>query len=363
MSYSKRPSLALSFLLALVVAGCSGDDGAGSDTTMGPSGSESESANSNSTTAGETGESNLEPLVWEHSLEVGEEVGAFFGIWGAAPDDMIAVGGQFDAGVIYRYDGESWAPDQVEFPVPRLNWVHGVDGHVVIVGHFGFALHLDEGVWIRDVTPTDQALWGVWGPAADDLWAVGGAGGNDMPPVILHYDGEQWSEFPVPTLESEGGALFKVWGRGADDVFAVGDRGSIVHFDGAVWTEEFSTTASSIIGIWGHADHDVVFAGGRQLGVVGRRRADGWESRRYEPQPGFDGVFVDDDGIATVVGIQGFAARFEPGSLSYTQDETPTKLELHSVYGLPDGTTFAVGGFFTSSPYHGVILRRPPPGQ
>lgn len=352
------PTLLLSAALAVTACG----DGQGEDTESSTSAnSESSSESVGPGTTDDPGPK-LEPLTWETSLEVGEEVGSFFGIWGTAADDMIAVGGQFDAGVIYRYDGESWAPDTIGFPVPRLNWVHGVDGHVVIVGHFGFALHLDpDGSWVRDMTPDDQALWGVWGAAADDLWAVGGSGGNDLPPLVLHYDGEAWSEFPLPPLESEGGALFKVWGTGADDVFAVGDRGLVVHFDGGAWVEETSTTLSSIIGVWGHPDHDVVIAGGRATGVVGRRTPNGWFSQRYDMHEGFDGVFVDADGIATVVGIRGFAARFLPGSLEFTQDETPTILELHSVYGLPDGHQFAVGGFFNSSPYYGVILKRPPP--
>lgn len=333
-------------------------------TTQGPSTTDPSSTEPTTATDGTDTDTTEAPppVVWDVSLTVDEDVGAFFNLWGPTADDVIAVGGQVDAGVIYRYDGDSWTPDEIGFPVPRLNWIHGVDGRVVVVGHFGYALHLeDDGTWLRDPTGTDEHLWGLWGASGDDLWAVGGSSGNGNPPVILHNDGEFWVPVPYPPVDHEGGALFKVWGSAADDVFAVGDRGLILHYNGSTWALEESGTSAVIIGIWGNPS-DVVVAGGRSAGIVAHR-LDGalpWDGRAFPEREGFDGVTVDAAGVATVVGRRGFIGRFPQGSLDPVVEDSQTQLELHSVFETADGGMFAVGGFFDSPPYNGIILERPP---
>lgn len=299
------------------------------------------------------------PVVWETQLEVGEEVGAFFGVWGPTADDMIVVGGQIDAGVIYRNRSGSWQPDVVD-GVGRLNWVYGVDGYTVVVGYGGTALHLDEGVWVADPTPTTARLWGVWGPAADDLWAVGGNTGDAEPPVLLHWQGTSWEQVAFD-LETDARALFKVWGTASDDIFAVGDRGLVTHFDGVQWTLQDSGTQSSIIGVWGRASDDVVISGGRSSGIVVRNGSGKWSGRRFSDREGFDGAWMDSDGVTTVVGRRGFIGRFMPKSLDPAIEVSGTEVELHGVFGLPDGRIFAVGGLFDAPPYTaGLILMRPP---
>lgn len=46
-----------------------------------------------------------------------------------------------------------------------------------------------------------------------------------------------------------GGALIGIWGTAANDVYAVGNtapsRGRIIHFDGAAWTEIVVTGSST----------------------------------------------------------------------------------------------------------------------
>ncbi len=295
---------------------------------------------------------------WETQLLVGAEVGSFFGVWGPASDDMFVVGGQVDAGVIYRNGSGSWQQQEIG-KLPRLNWVHGIDGYIVVVGHGGTALHLDEGAWVVDETPTTARLWGVWGPAADDLWAVGGDTGDAAPPVLLHWQGSDWEQVAFD-LETDARALFKVWGTGPSDIFAVGDRGLLIHYDGVQWGAQNSGTKSSIIGVWGRASDDVVISGGRSSGIVVRNHMGAWSGRRFSEREGFDGAWMDLDGVATVVGRRGFIGRFPPGSLEPEIEVSGTEVELHGVYGLPDGRIFAVGGLFDASPYTvGVILMRP----
>ena len=50
---------------------------------------------------------------------------------------------------------------------------------------------------------------------------VGGAVGSGEP-VLMHYDGERFTQVDVPTNDRNATSLFKVWGIGSK-LFAVGD--------------------------------------------------------------------------------------------------------------------------------------------
>ena len=51
---------------------------------------------------------------------------------------------------------------------------------------------------------TKKDLWGIWGRAADDLFAAGSGG------VVLHYDGDEWND---AGSEAKQG-MPDVWGGG-----------------------------------------------------------------------------------------------------------------------------------------------------
>ncbi|MBK6535930.1 MAG: hypothetical protein IPF99_42285 [Deltaproteobacteria bacterium] len=70
------------------------------------------------------------------------------------------------------------------------------------------------------LTGSLSTLYGVWGAAPNDVWAVGEGG------TILHWDGARWSSIPSNTTAT----LRSVWGASAGDVWAVGDNGTAVHY-------------------------------------------------------------------------------------------------------------------------------------
>ena len=78
------------------------------------------------------------------------------------------------------------------------------------------------GVWTPMNSGTSQALWGIWGTSATDVFTVSWYG------VILHYDGNEWSSMISGTTEN----LYYIWGSSGKDVFAVGYDGTILHYDG-----------------------------------------------------------------------------------------------------------------------------------
>lgn len=111
--------------------------------------------------------------------------------------------------------------------------------------------------WEPAFDATDRGwLMNVWGPAADDLFMVGGALDAGR---MQHFDGETATEVALPA-----GVPLINWGIGfaPDDIHAVGNEGTILHFDGAAWTEVASPTTQDLWGVWGSSANDVWAVGG-----------------------------------------------------------------------------------------------------
>ncbi len=89
------------------------------------------------------------------------------------------------------------------------------------------------------VTSPAGVLSGVAAFAADDVWAVGGSGGD---PLALHWDGMTWTDTDAPTPSPGVASFSAVAGSGPDDVWAVGvwdpitDQTFIEHWDGMAWS-------------------------------------------------------------------------------------------------------------------------------
>lgn len=318
---------------------------------------------------------------WDRSLEVGDEVGAFFSVWGPTPDLVYAVAGQplrggQSRGALQRWDGTQWQARPLPDDVPALNWVFGVGSRRFLVGDLGVILVRDgdEGEWTRYGCGTILPLWGVWAAAPDDAWAVGGDGFN-RDPVACHFDGDAWTlvELPEPSMESH--ALYKVWGTAADDVWAVGDEGLLMRYGGAAagWVEVPSGTEFDLISIWGTGPDEILAVGGRTTGVLSRFDGAQWTAAEIPALPGLNGVWMAPDGTALVVGPQGGVGVVASGALSVEVQDGGTSLALHGVFGLSpspepplepsldEAEQWAVGGSLDMAPpYVGVILHRTP---
>ena len=145
-----------------------------------------------------------------------------WGVWGASPDDVWAVGGDGRAeghATLLHFDGTSWsAVDQPALERPK--------------------------VW---------AWYKVWGAAADDVWVVGQSGG------LLHFDGEAWNE----RLGGISDDLISVWGSDADHVIMVGgrDNARVVRWDGESLTPHSLAPMPGLNGVWMSSDHTAYVAG------------------------------------------------------------------------------------------------------
>lgn len=99
--------------------------------------------------------------------------------------------------------------------------------------------------WAPVPSGTSADLTGVWGSAADDVWAVGAGG------AILHWDGRAWSPVESGTAED----LTAVWGTSADDVWATGHH-LVLHWDGLAWSKRMNSVVT-LRGVWGSRPDDV----------------------------------------------------------------------------------------------------------
>jgi hypothetical protein len=183
-----------------------------------------------------------------------------FGVWGSASNDVWAVG---QASSIFRYDGTSWrdvSPGFTPDGTFRATW-GSAPNDVWAVGEMVGAAHYDGRAWTE--RGGSAFLYGMYGLAPDDIWAVGAGG------MTLHYDGTAWSSAVHP---SSSAYLYAVWGSGSHDFWASGDAMSFFRYEGSAWVETSGTTF--IYGMWGSSANDVWAVG--STGYVLRYDGTAW---------------------------------------------------------------------------------------
>lgn len=89
-----------------------------------------------------------------------------------------------------------------------------------------FQVCSEDAVCWQNPLPQGNRLAHLWGAAANDVWAVGGAG------TVLRWNGTLFSPYRSGTTRQ----LTGVAGSGPRDVWAVGEAGTLLHFDGESWT-------------------------------------------------------------------------------------------------------------------------------
>jgi hypothetical protein len=308
-------------------------------------------------TPGETVDPN-----WHVGHDPGMGVGALFATWGRSPTEYYAVGGEPTAadmggvGFLHRYDGMDWRLEETADDAPVLYWVYGIDGELWISARFGTVLHQDADGWTKARCDTGLPMWGIWGASNDDVWVVGGDG-QDSDPFMCHYDGSAWETVDLPDAgESKG--LFKIWGTAADDIWAVGDRGLLLHYDGSAWTQVPVDTEFDLIALWGTGPDEILAVGGRATGVLARYDGDAWVTQDVDT-PGLNGVWMDEDGTAIIVGVSGYVGEVATGELKPEPTDSGTFLTLHAVHGLDGARNVAVGGSLSMPPpFSGIIVQR-----
>jgi len=201
---------------------------------------------------------------WE-VLDSGHPGTTLFGIWGATPDELWAVGGpdrslpeaSQEGDVILRHrpaHGPGWErvrlqvlDDKPASAQKNLFKVWGASPEdVFIVGDGGLVLQYDGATWHKaDSGVPGIPLFTVVGRSARDVWAVGGFGS----PVVIHWDGASWREVDLPL--SAPAVLQGIWTAPGAPVTISGFDGFIATLDGGRWFVSNPVTREAYHAVWG----------------------------------------------------------------------------------------------------------------
>lgn len=146
---------------------------------------------------------------------------------------------------------------------------------VIVAGDDGAIFAFDGHDWTRLSSPVPVPIHAIWGTDRAHLHAVGWMG------LVLAFDGVAWTQMRGCVVRGDGKyscdientPLFDLAGGPDGQAWAVGDRGTILHFDGAVWRDEVSGTRAHLRCVARMPDGSLVAAGND--GTVLTRAPDG----------------------------------------------------------------------------------------
>ena len=277
---------------------------------------------------------------------------ALLSLWGASPTDVWVVGGHPADGtgpIVEHYDGTAWTKLDTGLTSVDLWWVKGfAGGPVFMSGEGGTILRYQNGAFDKLTTPGTGIVFGLWGAAPDDLWAVGGNRGGGGGGFVWRFDGTTWTpSTEVPSDITSQGTCWKVNGVSADNVWISCTNGTTLHWDGTSLTRVDIAAAqqdqASLFSVAGTAQRFVT-VGGAFDGVLYENTGSGWKSAVPPGGPVLTGVAVSDTD-AYAVGQAGVILRRTDHG--WVTDGAPvTQQNLHATWIDPMGGAWAVGGQF-----------------
>jgi hypothetical protein len=183
-------------------------------------------------------------IVATDDLRGGGSGAAFQAVEAISAEDVWAVGSQPSGALIAHWDGASWTVVKAPHPsdhailtdldarAPDDIWAVGWGGEDDSAASVPVIEHFDGSVWSfvelpagpeRDIIPL-----AVTAVATDDVWVAGWmgrtefGGGQEIGPMLLHWDGEEWRYVDVPVT---GSGMFLDISEGYRSAWLVGRAG------------------------------------------------------------------------------------------------------------------------------------------
>jgi hypothetical protein len=242
------------------------------------------------------------------------------------------IGSGMDATLTEHWDGSAWTV--VPSPAPgidsQLRSVRGTSPtDVWAVGSYNdgtmnktLILHWDGRAWTQVTSPspggTDNELFGVRAVSGTDAWAVGYdvTSGSTDKTLILHWDGNTWTQVASPSPGTTGAVLEAVAATSSTDAWAVGasftastEKTLTLHWNGHKWAQVASPdqgTDDVLFAVRGTSSTDTWAVGLSVAGGVDQTLALHWNgstwTRVTTPNPGGSGV------SNSLVGVAGTSA-------------------------------------------------------
>jgi hypothetical protein len=276
------------------------------------------------------------------------DAASLLAVWGTSTSDVWAVGNRSQAAgtpTIYRYDGATWAAVDSQQPSLDLWWVWGIDDDVWFGGTGGTILRYRDGAFQKTPTPRPSGtVFGIWGGASDDVWAVGAGGGAGG--IVWHWNGVEWSEAVVPA--GVPATMFKVHGRATNDVWFSGSSGFAMHWDGNALSPITTNTTAPLFSV-AVTNNEAIVVGG-QSGAAEILESTGGDFapvNLVNPYRWRGAAARGDSAFA--VGEFGLIAERKASEWSVL-DQQLIQLNFHAAWIDPDGGLWGVGGKFDSPP-------------
>lgn len=297
--------------------GTSGTGAGGEDTGGSDAGGEGGEGASSST--GRTlGERVCSPdqFCWYNPLPAGNDIR---GMWGFATNDIWAVGSH---GTVLHWNGSSWrGVTGSYFHDLRGVWGASPDD-VWMVGHYDEVYHWD-GRTLSHHPNGPTWSYQVNGSGANDIWAVGSDG-------MFHYDGRSWSNVPLP--DNPSGSVETVWTLSSQNAWAAGGYGTLLNWDGNVWTPRPITNVyDDFTHIWGSGPNDIwLLSDGRLRHYTGTT----WPITPYPPTRLLRSMHGSSAEDVWLGGSNGASHR---EGTTWVHHETPSPLDVSAIFSLgPD---------------------------
>jgi hypothetical protein len=281
-------------------------------------------------------------------LLASREPGALLAVWGTSPANVWVAGGRGElsgAPTILHFEGASWSRVDSGQRGVDLWWVFGFDsGEVFFTGSGGTILRYRNAQFERMATPRSGIVFGLWGAAPDDLWAVGA--GDDNRGIVWHYDGAQWRDVELPA--GVPSLVLKVHGQRSNEVWISCASGVALHWDGVSLTRVDTGATSSLFSIVTTPEVVIAVGGGTGVGEIVEHGPAGWTAQPSLVPVAWRGVAAGTD-VAYAVGQQGVVAQRIQGRWSVLP-QAVTHLAFHAAWVDPDGGLWSVGGMFDTLP-------------
>jgi hypothetical protein len=209
---------------------------------------------------------------------------AFNGVWSDGPNRAWVVGQHSS---ILNWNGSNWSvvTDSLNpgGPLGEYFAVWGSGTTAFAAGDQGVS-QCTVGVGCTLAGNLGGPLYGVWGSAVNNVWAVGANG------RIMRNTGSGWTSFASPTNRK----LVKIAGSGPSDIWAVGDS-VLLHFNGTAWStfpmiEDLLSMRSSVpnvqfgqssIGLWVRNSREAYL--GSDFGKMARWDGERWHELTSTP--------------------------------------------------------------------------------
>lgn len=217
--------------------------------------------------------------------------------------------------------------------------------------------------WREPVTPPDSAeifgelvrtqendLNAIWGTEADDIFSVGDNG------TIIHFDGTVWTRMDSPTNED----LLGLWGYESNNVYAVGSNGTCIQYDGQEWRSLDCGTDAILTNIRGFSDNDIYVSTAFNSGKILHFNGNDWETINtpldYLPISSLFDIWGDSQGKIYVVGSSDAILQWDGSQWNIISIGEMLPSCTNSIWGSNNQNIFMIDGYGYIKHFDGKTL-------